>query len=130
MKRLKLVIAGSRDFNDYETFKVILHGMLEASGIEPDFIVQGYARGVDKMALRWAEEVGLPHSDRDFEPMWRLHGRYMAPKIRNKKMANEADAAIIIMFAGSPGSSHMRRCMVELDKPVWVYTLPENFKSS
>lgn len=54
---LKLVIAGGRDFGDYELLKRTITRNYPRKGLE---IVSGTARGADKLGERFAKEYGIP----------------------------------------------------------------------
>lgn len=76
-----LLIAGSRTFNDRETFNLVTR---EIIGGEPEItIVEGGAAGADSLARDFANENGLPVME--FKPDWKKYGRAAGPK-RNDAM--------------------------------------------
>lgn len=112
---MKLCIAGSRTLTDYS---VLLYAMCRCEW-DPTEIVSGGAVGVDKMGERWALENGLPVTI--MRPHYGLfpNGRD-APLERNTRMAEYADAGIVIHDPESPtsGCLDFKRKMEERGKPV------------
>lgn len=84
-------------------------------------IVCGMAKGADLAGKWWAESKGIevcrmPVTDA-FVARW---GKYLAPKMRNRAMAEIADAAILFWDAHSGGTADMCIRMVARDRPVLV----------
>ena len=99
---MKLVIAGGRDFSDYELLKEKVSVVIaDQSDVE---IVSGGARGADSLGERYAREHGL--NVRYFPANWDLHGK-SAGFIRNREMAIYADTVICFWDGISKGTSHM-----------------------
>lgn len=116
MKELRIIIAGGRDFNDFELlFK-------SAEKIQSDYvdkylnglsrvrIVSGTARGADKLGELYAERVGL-HIYR-FPADWDTYGKSAGYR-RNAEMAKfaseEGNVGVLIAFwdGKSRGTKHM-----------------------
>lgn len=60
---MRLVVAGSRSINDYYKIARVLDNVLAQTigeGRTVEELVEGEARGVDRLARRWAEERGIP----------------------------------------------------------------------
>jgi hypothetical protein len=99
---MKVIIAGSRDFDDYELLrKYCDHVLQNQTEIE---IVSGTARGADQLGERYAKERGYPV--KQFPADWDKHGR-SAGYIRNEKMAKYGDALIAFWNGNSKGTEHM-----------------------
>ena len=99
---MKVIIAGGRDFNDYNKLRKVCNHMLSnQTDIE---IVSGTANGADKLGENYANEKGYPI--KQFPANWDLLGR-KAGYIRNEKMSEYADALIIFWDGESKGSKHM-----------------------
>lgn len=99
---MKVIVAGSRDFDDYESLKTYCDYILgNLTDIE---IVSGTARGADKLGERYAEERGFPVTK--FPADWNKHGKKAGP-IRNEQMADYADALIAFWDGESRGTKHM-----------------------
>lgn len=99
---MKVIIAGSREINDYE----LVCQIIEESKFEITEVVCGMCRGVDLLGKQWAEENGLKDKIAKFPANWTKYGIAAGP-IRNGQMANYADALIVIMHVGSRGAKDM-----------------------
>jgi hypothetical protein len=113
---MKIVIAGPRDFDEY-------HAIVDAvrlSGFTVSEVVSGCANGADAEGELWARDHNIPA--KRFPPDWETHGRAAGP-IRNKQMAEYADAAILIWRGekGTPGTANMLSCMRAVGKPVYLH---------
>jgi len=112
----KIVIAGSRSFNDYKTLSNVCNVLFKnISEIE---IVCGEAYGADKLGRKYAEEHNL--LIKSFPANWDKYGK-SAGYIRNKEMAKYCDNAIIFWDGVSKGSNHMIKLCKEFNKDVLVY---------
>lgn len=104
-KLIKLIIAGGREFRDYEYMKqecdFMLSVLLETCKVE---IVSGGARGADTLALEYARERGYPVTLMKAD--WDTHGK-SAGYIRNQEMANYATHCLAFWDGKSRGTKHM-----------------------
>jgi YspA, cpYpsA-related SLOG family len=101
---LKVIIAGGRDFNDYELLTKSLEKILsnyESKYIE---IVSGMCRGADLLGIKYAETKGI--SIREFPADWNKYGNRAGP-IRNRQMAEYADALVVFWDGKSRGTKSM-----------------------
>lgn len=105
----KVIIAGGRDFADYELLErkldLLLNNKLDKSlpnhGIE---IVSGTARGADSLGEVYAKKRGF--AIKRFPANWDLYKK-RAGYIRNSEMAEYADACVVFWDRQSRGSKHM-----------------------
>lgn len=100
----RLLIAGSRDFNDYPLLKEQVLQFIsdyELQGVE---IVSGAARGADALGEVFAREHGLVL--RKFPANWDLHGRSAGYK-RNSEMVEYITCGVIFWDNKSKGTKHM-----------------------
>jgi len=97
---MKVIIAGSRTITDYE---FVLEA-IEESGFKITEVVSGCANGVDKLGERYALENNIPI--KLFPAQWIKYGRG-AGIIRNKEMAEYADALIACWDGTSAGTRNM-----------------------
>ena len=104
----KVIIAGTRDFADYETLKAYADKKL-ANITETIEIVSGGARGADALGEQYAMERG--YQIKRFPADWKQYGRAAGP-MRNKAMAMYADA----LLAYWDGESRGTKSMIELAK--------------
>ena len=98
MKKMKVIVAGSRSFKDYEVLCKTLDEM------EITNIISGGARGADKLGERYAKERGI--SLEQYPAHWDRYGN-QAGFIRNVEMAENADALVAFWDGFSGGTLHM-----------------------
>jgi len=96
----KVIVAGSRDITDFDA----VSNAIEKSGFQIREIVSGAADGVDSLGEEWAENHAIDTAI--FEADWDTHGKSAGP-IRNKQMAQYADAAVIVWDGESVGTRSM-----------------------
>ena len=104
---MRCIIAGGRDFNDYERLKKVM----DNCPYEITEVVCGKARGADSLGEKWALERGV-HVEY-FVPDWEGLGR-RAGFARNADMAEYAckdgvEQALLVAFwdKKSKGTEHM-----------------------
>lgn len=100
----KVIVAGSRTFNDYGLLKRKLDFALRNKADEGITIVSGAARGADKLGERYAKELGYEIDS--YPAKWDEYGK-SAGYIRNKEMAQNADALMAFWDGKSRGTKHM-----------------------
>ena len=110
---MKIVIAGSRSITDYDVIKKTLKNGI---GTITE-VVSGAANGADRLGERWAEENNVPL--KKFPADWNKYKKAAGP-IRNKQMAEYADAAVIFWDGKSRGSVNMAEQMKKLGKPYYI----------
>ena len=99
---MKVIIAGVRTFDDYDLLCRRCDNILSSQNeIE---IVTGAAKGADKLGERYAKEKGYPI--KLFPADWDKYGSSAGP-IRNKQMAEYADALIAFWDGKSKGTKNM-----------------------
>jgi len=76
---MKLLIAGSRDFNDYSYLNERISRIQDDNII--DFIISGKAKGADALGARFALEHSI--EIKEYPADWNLYGK-SAGMIRNK----------------------------------------------
>jgi hypothetical protein len=99
---MKLIIAGSRAFADYQHAEVALLPLLEGGDV--DEVISGGAYGADAVGEAWANEHGIPVTV--YLPDLKKHGK-KAGILRNVEMAKEADALVAFWDGKSRGTKHM-----------------------
>ena len=97
---MKLIIAGGRTITNYS---LVLSAIVE-SGFTITEVVSGMAPGVDTLAVQYAQENHLPL--KEFHADWNTYRRAAGP-IRNRQMAEYADALIAIWDGESRGTKNM-----------------------
>lgn len=102
--KYKVIIAGCRDFTDYELLREKCDYHLQNLRLEDIVIVSGHASGADSLGERYAQERGFQLET--YPADWQAHGRAAGP-IRNAKMANVAHALIAFWDGKSRGTKNM-----------------------
>lgn len=111
---MKVIVAGSRSFDDQALMDKWIH-QIKSFGLEE--IVSGHAKGADSLGEQAAANQDIKL--KIFPANWNLHGK-AAGHIRNREMANYADAAIVFWDGKSSGSRNMIEEMVSIKKPVLI----------
>jgi hypothetical protein len=114
---MKVIVAGSRSITEVKHVGPYIDYVQRVYNITIDEIVSGCAKGVDQLGESWAIMNGVPV--KEFPADWNNLGNAAGP-IRNSKMADYADAAIIVWDGKSPGTLHMVREMKKRKKPVFI----------
>lgn len=119
----KLVVAGSRDFNDYELLKHKLIYYLQLHDLADVEIVSGGARGADKLGERFAHEHGCKLTIMNAD--WDTYGKSAGYR-RNAEMARYSDGCIVFWDGISKGTQHM----INLAKQAEIKTIVVNYKEN
>lgn len=109
----RIIVAGSRDFTDYDYAKPTL----ERSISHDASIVSGGAKGADRIGERFAKDANRKLDVH--KANWDRFGK-RAGYIRNYEMSKSADAAIIFWDMESSGSKHMIQQAIRENLDVYV----------
>ncbi len=95
----KIIVTGGRDFTNSAYIRLVL------DTLEPDIIVQGGARGTDRIAAEWA-------FDHDKEIItilanWKEHGKSAGPRRNADMLIAHPDIKYVLMFPGGRVTGHM-----------------------
>jgi hypothetical protein len=122
---VKIIIAGSRDITDYS---VIENGMKKVSekylnGVLPHglTILSGCARGVDTLAIQWAETHNA--NVHKYPANWNHFGKSAGYR-RNDQMAKHGDMLVAFWDKKSKGTKHMIECAQQKKIPVHIFEIP------
>lgn len=120
---MKILVTGSRNFNDQAMMWEVL------DTLDITHVVEGGARGADRLAKAYAIEHEIPYSEHPAN--WERHGRSAGP-IRNQAMLDRhPDIDVVVAFprADSIGTWDMISKAVEHDIDVRVVseTVPEGW---
>ena len=141
---MKILVAGGRKFGEYsyneekdgKWIEVVRDRQLAIDErklvnivlnfYRPTYIIQGNAKGADRMAQLWANKNNVSHSGSEFSAEWEKYGP-RAGGIRNKRMLNEnPDIELVIAFSGGSGTDNMvtqsRKADINVIEPVIKYT--------
>ena len=113
---MRTIIAGSRNSDDYE----IVKEAIASAGWLPTVVISGGAKGVDALGEKWAEDNGIPVER--FKPDWKQFGRGAGP-VRNRQMAENAEALIALWDGQSRGTGDMIAIAKEVGLKVFVYDI-------
>ena len=107
MQPFYLIIAGSRDYHNYEMVEQRTTEFLNAISLRwigrPVVVVCGMARGADTLGHAWARNEGLGVVEMPAD--WDKYGRGAGYR-RNDEMVRAADAAIYFWDGKSRGTAH------------------------
>lgn len=104
VSRLKIIVAGGRDFKNYTLLKETLDKLLRKRSPEEVEIVCGEAAGADSLGKKYAIEKGMDVAS--FPADWDGHGRAAGP-IRNGQMADYATHCLCFWDGRSKGTKNM-----------------------
>lgn len=106
MKKIfKVIIAGSRNFNDYDLLKSVCDELLSLKIHSHEIvIISGTAYGADKLGEQYADEYGFKVEK--YPADWGTYGKSAGYR-RNEEMAKIADALIAFWDGESKGTMHM-----------------------
>ena len=119
---MKIIIAGSRYITDYS---VIESGMKKISkkylkDVLPHglTILSGCARGVDTLAIQWAETHNA--DVHKYPANWSHFGKSAGYR-RNDQMAKHGDLLVAFWDKKSKGTKHMIECAQHKNIPVEIF---------
>ena len=107
---MKLIIAGSRNFNSLEHYKLLEKEVFKIYNISE--IISGGAKGADYLGEKFANKYNIKVTR--YIPDWNI-GRYAGMK-RNETMAKEGDYLIAFWDGKSKGTEHMIKYFSKLNK--------------
>lgn len=110
---MKVLVCGSRHFNDRELLERVLGGYPITE------LIEGEARGADTLAREWAEARGIPVQR--YPADWNTYGKRAGP-IRNSQMLREGCPDMVVAFRGpnSRGTRNMIDIAITTGVPVKI----------
>lgn len=99
---MKVIIAGGRDFDDYDLMKRKLDHLF--SKRKPDEVVSGGARGADALGEGYSKERRIPL--KIFKADWDKYGK-AAGHVRNAEMAGYGTHLVAFWDGKSRGTKNM-----------------------
>lgn len=131
---MRIIIAGGRDFNNYNYLREGVKNIIsllerENPGITESIeFVSGGARGADSLGEQFANYEGYPV--KRFPAEWKIYGRKAGP-IRNEQMAKYAaqDQGVLIAFWDhkSKGTESMIRLAHANRVRIYLFSYSNNF---
>jgi hypothetical protein len=98
---LKILVCGGRAFDDAAFIHAELDRLHAAHPF--DAVIEGDARGVDRIAGEWARDRGIALVV--YPADWANEGRHAA-LIRNERMLREGRPDLVVAFPGGRGTWH------------------------
>ena len=132
---MRVLVCGSRDWDDREAVGVVLDGYLDRAVANFDdlVVIEGGATGADRCAAEWyGGQVDGQHAIHDlvrhesYPADWDRHGKAAGP-IRNQQMLDEGKPDIVWAFKSKPesrGTDHMISIARKAGIPVYVVLRP------
>ena len=99
---MKVLVCGGRDFDDRELVFRVLDRLHACRPIE--CIINGAARGADKLASFWGDVKGV--SVYEYRANWKTYGVFGGPQ-RNQRMLDEGKPDLVVAFPGGRGTKDM-----------------------
>lgn len=113
---MRVIIAGGRGIHSDDVVALAT----ASSGFDITSVVCGGAPGVDAAGKRWADKHNIPV--RIIPAQWDVYGKMVGP-IRNRAMAQVADALILVWDGESRGSANMLKVAQEEGLAVYEHRL-------
>jgi hypothetical protein len=117
---MRTIIAGSRSISSLAIVEQAMDQALILCGIVPSMVISGTARGADQLGEQWAAGRGIEVEK--YPADWDRYGK-SAGYIRNKEMADNADALVAIWDGESKGTSHMIDLAEAAGLAIYVYKI-------
>ncbi len=115
---IKIVIAGSRDYQNYSEAKQFIKECLKKANLkENPVFLSGGCRGADRLGEQFAADFGF--EIRVYPAQWEKYGKAAGP-IRNKLLAEECDVLISFWDGKSRGTKSMIDLARKNGKIVWI----------
>ena len=99
---MRLLVCGGRDFANEAALRRILDKYHSKTPVS--VLIQGGARGADRLAANWARANGV--ECHEYPADWRQHGK-RAGYLRNQQMLDEGKPDFVIAFPGGIGTNMM-----------------------
>lgn len=117
---MRVLVCGGRDFTDTLAAYEALDRLRKEYGF--DCIIEGDARGADRIAGYWARSRKLDNLK--FPADWKTHGNAAGP-IRNQRMIDEGRPDFVVAFPGGRGTLDMMTRAKAAGLPVVSVVVPK-----
>lgn len=103
---MRVLVCGSREFTNTNLLYAVLDRLHKDRGF--DVVIEGDARGADRMAGYWARRNKIDNLK--FPAEWDKYGKAAGP-VRNQQMLDEGKPDLVIAFpvGAARGTKHMMR---------------------
>ena len=122
----RVVIAGCRDYNNYEEAKAYIDKCISNIKNENTIVIlSGGSSGADKLGEQYAIENGFEIER--YPAQWEKFGKSAGPR-RNKQMAEVSDYIICFWDGKSKGTKSMIKYAQHFNKPLKVKMLDKDIE--
>ena len=97
---MRVLVCGGRDYADMDRVREALDGLDPA----PEYLIEGGARGADRLAKGWAHMRGVPVLT--YPAKWDEFGK-RAGILRNAEMLEHGKPDLVVAFPGGRGTADM-----------------------
>jgi glycerophosphoryl diester phosphodiesterase len=118
-RRMRVIIAGSRSFDDFTTMSTVMGRLRALHGVLPTTILSGGARGADQLGERWAATRNIPVEH--FPADWDRYGRSAGPRRNIEMLESGADLVVCFWDGVSRGSQHLMQAAHDRGIQVMCY---------
>lgn len=112
---MRIVVTGGREFTDRSFVNASMDLLYRKYKIT--LLIEGGARGADRLARDWAERTDVPL--RTYEADWDTYGSAAGP-IRNQQMIDEGKPHGAVVFPGDRGTADMTERLEKAGIPMFV----------
>lgn len=121
----KVIIAGSREFDNYDMLKEKCDKILSRKVNEGEeiVIVSGTARGADTLGEKYAEERG--YKIERYPANWDKYGK-RAGYLRNKKMAEVSNACIVFLSSKAENKGSKMMILIATEEKLLIRVITES----
>ena len=102
---MTVLVCGGRDYDNWLQMELTLDSF-DTEERPITLLINGAARGADKMSSNWALRNGTTH--REYPADWTKYGK-AAGAIRNQQMLDSEDIDLVVAFPGGRGTADMVR---------------------
>ncbi len=117
---MKLLITGSRNFDDYNVLKQTIEDVQKMQGEKITILLHGGAKGADLLAQNWADENNI--STQIIKPDYEKYNGKIAPLMRNKELVKLADCTLAFYTKNRTGGTwYTSQKTIASQKPLYEY---------
>lgn len=117
---MKLLITGSRNFDDYNALKQTIEAIQKLQGEKITMLLHGGAIGADSLAQIWADENKV--STQIIKPDYKKYSGKIAPLMRNKELVKQTDCTLAFYTKNRTGGTwYTSQKTIESQKPLYEY---------
>lgn len=116
---MNIIIAGGRDFNNYEFLKEKCSNVINSFLFKDDIkLVSGKAKGADTLGENFAKEFN--YQLLEYPANWNEYGK-SAGYIRNEEMAKISQVLIAFWDGKSKGTKHMINLAKKYNLEIYIF---------